>query len=286
LRNPLLNLLKKSALAVGGHGLGRIKPLRAAYESLYRFLKPERVEVQGHWMRLDDRDSLELATREVYEPLETDLFRRWIGPGQTVLDIGANIGYYTLIAARQVGPRGRVFAFEPDPANFGLLKRNVEENGYANVVLVPQAVSDRSGRSRLYLNKTNRGDHRLYDSHDGRDWVWVKTAALDRYFLKLDKHVHFIKMDIQGAEAAALRGMKGLLRRNGPVRLVTEFSPGSLRQAGSDPAGFLDLLQKLGFRISEISEKEKTVRPVRTAALLDRPWGGAEDYTNLSCLKK
>src|SRR5258708_2796683 len=254
MRNPLLSFLKKTALTVSGHGLGRIKLIRGLYDFFYNLLRPSSVVVQGQRMWLDDKDSLELATREIYEPMETALFKKEIKSGQTVLDIGANIGYYTLIAAKLVGPKGKVYAFEPDPTNFKLLKKNVESNGHSNVVLVNQAVSDKNRKARLFLSAMNKGDHRIYDSNDGRSSILVRMIRLDDFFLKMDKVVHFIKMDIQGAEAAALEGMKELIHRNQRLKLVTEFSPGSLKLEGHDPHKYLKTLRSLGFRLSEISE--------------------------------
>ena len=286
MRNPLFSILQKIYYGIGGRGLGRIRPLRWAYGLLFNLFKPSSVMVQGHRMWLDDRDTLELATHEIYEPMETDIFKKQIKPGNTVLDIGANIGYYTLISARLVGPLGRVYAFEPDPANFRLLQKNVEANGYANVVLVNKAVSNKTGKLRLYLNPANRGDHRVYDSKDGRPSLEIETVALDRFFKPLDKKIHFIKMDIQGAEALALEGMKGLVGKNKRIKLVTEFSPASLKLAGSRPESYLKSLKLLGFSLFEISEKKKSIQPVKPAQLLKRPWGGSEDYTNLLCVKK
>ncbi len=136
MRHPFLKLLKETASALSGHGLGRVKPIRWAYNHLYQWLKPRWVWVQGHKLFLDKLDTLELATREIYEPLETQLLLKRLKPGQTFVDIGANIGYYTLLAARQVGPAGRVYAFEPDEENFKLLQKNTEINGYSNVTSV------------------------------------------------------------------------------------------------------------------------------------------------------
>jgi FkbM family methyltransferase len=280
LRHPFLNFLKKTAIAVSGHGLGQIKPIRAVYDSLFHFLKPKSVMVQGHRMWLDDRDTLELATREIYEPFETALFKKELKAGQTVLDIGANIGYYTLIAAKLVGPGGKVYAFEPDPDNFALLKRNVAANGYANVVLVNRAVSDKNQTARLFINKTNKGDHRLYDSKDGRPSIPVQTIRLDDFFEKLDKKIHFIKMDIQGSEARALNGMKGLIRKNRALSLVTEFSPGSLKLNGQNPRKYLETLRNLGFKLREIAEKDGILRPANPQRLLALS-DDSNVYTNL-----
>ncbi len=286
MRNPLLKLLKDSAKAVSGHGLGRIKPLRWAYDRLYQALKPNWVSVQGHRMFLDDRDTLELATREIYEPAETRLLLERLKAGQTFVDIGANIGYYTLLAARQVGPAGRVFAFEPDPDNFKLLQKNIALNGYANVTLSPQALSNRVGEARLFLNPLNRGDHRLYDSKDGRAAVTVPQTTLEDYFKKLEPLPHFIKMDIQGAESAALQGMRNLLSRCPQLILVSEFGPEGLRRFGADPGNYLKELASLGFRIREIHEASGELKAVDLSELSQRFPPGDEGYTNLFCVKE
>ena len=285
MRNPLLALIKNFALAVSGHGLGRVKVLRGLYEFTFRLLRPKAVNVQGHKMWLDDKDTLELATREVYEPVETEIFLKQIRPGSVVLDIGANIGYYTLIAARQVGPRGRVFAFEPDPTNFQLLKKNVEQNGYHNAVLVNKAVSRKTGKLKLFRSATNRGDHRIYDSKDGRPSITIEALALDDFFKKIDKPVQFIKMDIQGSEALALEGMRGLIRKNRSLKLVAEFEPRCLKACGSDPGKFLKNLGQLGFTVKEISEKEGRVKAANPQALLEHYTVNPDDYTNLYCVK-
>ena len=285
MRSPLLALVKNFAAAVSGHGLGRIKPLRSLYEFAFRLSRPSRVQVQGHKMWLDDKDTLELATQEIYEPVETGIFMKQIRAGSVVLDIGANIGYYTLIAARQVGPQGRVYAFEPDPANFQLLKKNVEQNSYRNVVLVNKAVSSKTRTLRLFRSQTNRGDHRVYDSKDGRESVPIEAVALDDLFKKMDKKVQFIKMDIQGSEALALEGMRGLIRKNRSLKLVAEFEPRCLKACGSDPGKFLKNLGQLGFSVKEISEKEGRVKAANPQALLERYSLNPDDYTNLYCVK-
>jgi FkbM family methyltransferase len=285
LRHPFLNFLKKSAVTVSGHGLGRIKPIRAVYDWLFHLLKPKSVMVQGHRMWLDNHDTLELATHEVYEPFETALFKKEIKPGQTVLDIGANIGYYTLIAAKLAGPAGKVYAFEPDPDNFALLKKNTETNGYANAVLVNKAVSDKTKTAKLFLNKTNKGDHRLYDSKDGRSFISIQTVKMDDFFKKTDKKINFIKMDIQGSEAGAMEGLKILIRKNPRLKLITEFWPYGINQAGYSAARYLGTLKKLEFKIFEISEKEKTLRPAQFEKILKRCTIQNRNYTNLFCKK-
>ena len=101
-------------------------------------------------------DQRTIGPRPPYEPFETELLLSQLGPGNVVLDLGGNIGYYTLLFARRVGPSGKVFAFEPDPDNFALLQENIESNGYENVVLVPKAAADRAGPARLYAAPITR----------------------------------------------------------------------------------------------------------------------------------
>jgi FkbM family methyltransferase len=250
---------------------------------MFGLFKPRKVTVLGHTMWLDDKDTLELGRHGIYEPFETGLFLKEIKSGQTVVDVGANIGYYTLLAARLVGPEGRVYAFEPDPTNFGLLRKNVEANGYKNVVLVNKALSNKNGKTKLFINPANRGDHRVYDSGDGRASVTIETVTLDSYLKK--KKVDFIKMDIQGAEPLALEGMKKTIRASKGLKLITEFSPDSIKLAKGDPKKFLAALQALGFKLSEISEKKKELSLVTNAQLLKRDWKNGA-YTNLLAVRK
>ncbi len=285
MRNPLLASLKRIASFFSGTGLGRVKPIRRIYNLAYSLFRPPFVRVQGHLMWLDDKDVLELATNEFYEPTETEFLKKHLKKNSVFIDIGANIGYYSLLSARQVGSRGKVYAFEPDPDNFRLLEKNIQQNGYLNVVLTNFAVSDHPSSARLYRSKTNYGDHRIYDSEDQRESIAILATSLDDYFEKLDKRVHFIKMDIQGAEAKALEGMRKLVKANRRLTLIAEFCGKNLKKCGSDPGLFLSTLLKLGFKISEISEKEGSIKPTTSESLLVRFNTETDDYTNLLCSK-
>ena len=224
-------------------------------------------DVHGHRMLVDDRDSMGLSIDPCFEPLETQFCTETVAPGAVVVDVGANIGYYTLLFAKRAGASGRVFAFEPDSENFRLLRENVNMNGYSNVTLTRAAVSDAAGELTLYRNASNRMDHRTY--HPGEGWENAPVAALrlDDYFRDAGR-VDFIKMDIQGSEPRALAGMGGLLADNPAVVLVTEFWPFGLRRAGHDPADFLARLAGLGFAFRRIDERRKQVAAATAEALL------------------
>jgi FkbM family methyltransferase len=272
--------------------LDKLVELREPIEFMHRAVR-SRAWVYGHRMTLDPDDTVvspRLCIDGSFEHLETDLVLRQVHPGDIVADVGANIGYYTLLFARQVGPGGHVYAFEPDPHNFRLLHRNVLQNGYTNVTCVLGAVSDHSGFLRLYRNDGNRGDHRIYDSRDGRESVDIACLALDDYFADADRPVNFIKMDIQGAEARALRGMRRLIHRGGPdLRIVTEFWPRGLNLCGDDPSGFLNDLIALEFDLEVIDENVGRLLPAELPELIRRlPVDTDHDlgFTNLYCRRR
>ena len=119
----------------------------------------------------------QLWKRSALSGFEAELYRKAVKEGMTVLEIGANIGFFTLLFSRLAGEKGKVFAFEPDPDNFRLLEKNAQANGCTNTVCVKKAVSDRTGTEQLFVSEEHRGDHRLFDSHDGRPSVEVETRG-------------------------------------------------------------------------------------------------------------
>ena len=228
---------------------------KAIVERVLRGLFGDTVEAEGHLLYVEPHDravGARLRRRGVWAAAETELCKREIKPGMHVLDVGANIGYFTLLFARLVGPTGHVHAFEPEPRNFELLQRNIARNGYTNVTAVPKAVSRTSGSQRLYKSPDNLGDHRLAHGTAGRDSIDVSVVALDE-LLPGDARVDFIKLDIQGAECAAVQGARQLIARSTPLCLITEFWPAGMRAFGDDPEQYLQELSALGFGIAIIA---------------------------------
>ena len=268
-----------------GTGIGKYRLVRRFNEFVVARLKSSSVVVDGHSMVLDPNDSLRLSVLGVYEPVETALMKKEIKPGDVVLDIGANIGYYTLLAARQVGPTGRVYAFEPEPSNFDLLQKNITLNGYTNVVAVNKAVSDRSGKLTLYLSKENKGDHRAYTSDEDREAIGIECITIDEFLQGSAPRVDFVKMDIQGFECHALRGMRATLARAATLKLTAEFWPYGLSQAGDSGEALIDLLKDAGFTLYDISEAHHGVEPVDMEDILRRYGRHKMDFTNLYCIK-
>lgn len=193
---------------------------------------------------------------DAYEPVITRLFERLIKPGMVVVDIGAHIGYFTLMAARKVGPTGRVYAFEPGPENYEILVKNIALNECHNVTAVPKAVCDTEGTTSFYIHMDTVA-HSLYPTTLGRgkSTIYVETTSLDRFFEREGwPLVNLIKMDIEGAEAAALAGMKKIIERNETVYLFLEFVPQIQRNVGTDPRELLERLREMDFKIQVIHE--------------------------------
>jgi FkbM family methyltransferase len=204
--------------------------------------------------------TIQALAMDAYEPETVRLFTGLIQPGMTVLDVGAHIGYFTLLAARGVGEMGRVYSFEPLPANNTLLRRNVTENSFsARVTIIDQAVTDRPDQLLLHDSGHDAGTATLFSQ--GGTTFNVRTTSLDAWAAEQGwPRVDFIKMDIEGAEVAALNGMHELKRRNPRLELICEFNPTTLGYAALEPAALPQALLSCGF--TEISIIGSTLRPL------------------------
>lgn len=174
-------------------------------------------------------------------------------PGDVILDIGAHIGWYSLILHQLVPPGVEIFAFEPHPANLGLLRENLDRNDASGVHVVPTALSDRVGEQDLFeYSGPNTGRHSLLPLHRGQT-LRVSTVTLDSFWRQRglgDRVPRFIKIDVEGYELAALRSGEQVLRRCPAV--LMEYSPHFMRAAGLDPVGLSNLMFSMGFHCSRI----------------------------------
>lgn len=266
----------------------RWTPLRIVNRHLIQLLKAQSVRIDGHTFHLDPVDSLRLSTRGYYEPYVLQLIQQEAKPGNVVIDVGANIGYHTLHLARWVGPTGKVYAFEPHPETFALLNKNVEANGYKNIITEQKAVSDKPGRVKLYLGKDFRNtEHSLVQSKDTPErFIDVKSVALQSFLQ--EQRVDLIKMDIEGGEYHALQGMKPILIQNKNIVLFLEFTPSYLQNAGVDPLDMITFLENLGFTIYAINEEEEKVERFERSKIdeyISQRYEGSVN-TNLLCKRE
>jgi FkbM family methyltransferase len=267
-----------------------VRKLARPYRNYFygRFYR-DHIDVFGHKVYLDPNDSMYLFINEIYEPYETELISSIIKPGTVVLDIGANIGYHTLLFAKLVGQSGKVFAFEPSPANFRLLEKNVSVNGYSNVILEQKAVSNRNEKKKLYLNE-NAMMHTIYKSHASLDSVEIDTISLDNYFRNYGGKIDFIKMDIEGSEITALEGMQTILQRQNDIKLLVAFNPSAILKYGYKPEQQIDLLVSNGFTVYFANSRTKDlelVNPGDVQYLIKMtPKDGGKEELSLLCKKE
>ena len=248
------------------------------------------VQIHGHRMYLASPGRFPPVNMSMgrYEPRTTQLFKEILQPGMVVIDIGAHVGYYTLIAAKQVSTTGRFYAFEPDQDNHSLLLKNIELNGYDNVTVTNKAVSDRVGRSELFLTNLDSGRHSMY--HHGlpeRGSVSIDTTTVDS-FLESEKWptVDVVKIDVEGAEVTVLTGMAELLKRSANLKLIIEFNPALLQGGGVAPLDFLEMLASFDWSVHNI-EEETGLSPLAEddALALVESLLAADSSVNLFCAR-
>ena len=195
-----------------------------------------------------------------YEAESINAMAALVRPGDTVIDVGANIGWMTLHLAGRVGSTGRVLAFEPAPGAAARLKQHVQINGFDNVDIIPLALGDRTqGPRPIKIRSTYR-----LDGVDDTEQAMISTVTLDHY---LREHpagaLRFIKIDTDGREAAVFRGSAATLSRYRP-NLLFEVAPDSLGEFGSAPDAILSLLERHGYRFLHVGNL-KPYADVRSA---------------------
>lgn len=178
-----------------------------------------------------------------------------------------------------------MWAFEPAPQTFRLLKQNVQENHFVDRVnLYEMGLSDKSGGGQIFINDYNKGDNRIYESF-GAKGVGIRLTTLDEV-IKPPTPISFIKMDIQGAEVLALRGMRRVLGENPNLTLISEVWPRKMERAGTSIEEFFDILTKENFSWVVIDEEKKQVtRMTEREFYKIFPSNDPDAATNLLCWK-
>jgi FkbM family methyltransferase len=199
-----------------------------------------------------------LTVSGTLEPIEREFIRNTLQPGDIFFDIGANIGLFTLVAARRVGPGGRVFAFEPSQRETRYLQRNIELNHLTNVTIVECAVAERQGTTQFAIaadggtNSLKQNDH---PQQQIQSWSSVNVTTLDTFISANEiQRVPLVKIDVEGGEVNVLNGARGLLSGNYPPVIVCEFC--DVTAAGFQSTGrqLYDTFTVMGYRLFSLSE--------------------------------
>jgi FkbM family methyltransferase len=193
-----------------------------------------------------------------WEPFETALVRRFLKAGDNFLDAGANIGYFTVVAAERVGASGKVYAFEPEPRNYAFLQQNIVLNAFQNrVEAVAVALAASAGTGRLHLHPDNLGDHQIHSSDDSRQVIAIELVAGAAYLQPSCEKLQLVKIDTQGSEHEVVQGLLPLLKHSGPeLKMIIELTPYALRQAGTDGASLIATLEQLNLPFSIVDHIE------------------------------
>lgn len=280
LKNELLRLALRVARVLHRRGLAGTLPVRFVAAYLKRVLLQEAEDVSARY-RVVHRPGLSfyvpysLAANYAvgnFEPEATALLQRCLQPGMVAVDAGANVGWHTLTMAACVGPQGRVYAVEPAEDNLEFLQKNIRANGFANVTVLPYAAGAAS-RSRTFHLRSRGSLHGFYDHPLGET---VRTVEVDEKPLDsvIEEKVDFVKMDVEGGEIEALRGMSRLLGATPRPQLLIEWNPGTLKKAGYDPRDLPDLLYEYGYEVravlpdgslSALTLEEEAARAARAA---------------------
>lgn len=210
---------------------------------------------EGLWMRLNPRTGQGYLRGEA-EPAVQKVLAERLQPSMVFYDLGANLGFFSMLAARIVGPSGIVFSFEPDPEIAGRLQKNIERNGLRNVRVIPKGVWSESGKQAFVsagASSPDRGTGRFVADSERAGSASLECVALDD-FVRAAPAPHAIKCDVEGAEVDVLRGAQQLLRA---------YRPWILCEMHSQPndSGCREILERFGYNFTDVDELHVLATP-------------------------
>jgi FkbM family methyltransferase len=188
--------------------------------------------------------------------------KRLVGEGN-VLDIGANIGYTATVLARFIKPNCKVFAFEPEPFNFGILQQIAAQPDFeGKIVPMRCAAGAENGTIDLWINLRHHADHRViterfHSDHPGSTGISTPLVSIDSFLRNQPGSVSFIKIDVQGYELAVCQGMQDTLRQNPDLAIVLEFMPSAMRELGFNPSQLIDFFRERDFAVYLVHRRGK-----------------------------
>jgi len=252
LKRLLRIIFRSVARRLTGTGISKNKFIFNSAEFIKKKIKEDFVIIDGCKLVLDETDRHGFTIYGEEDPQERELIKKIVKEGNTVIDVGANIGIHTVTMANCVGKTGHVYAFEPSQNNVKLLRQTMKLNGFHNVSIIDKAVSDKPGKSLFYLSN-GISAHSLTDFGYNKGSVEIDVESLDHFFENLDKKIDFLKIDAEGYDFKVLRGMQNILK-NSDLKFLIEFFPERLKKAGDSPSEFLQFLFENGFTVKDLKK--------------------------------
>lgn len=272
-----------------------LRPLGGISDSFLQISAPGHeyeIIVNGYKMLLPikrnnkiDGISYAIIINRAWEPYTTNLFKQLILKGMNCIDIGAHVGYFTLLMAELVGDSGRILAFEPAAENYNFLVENIKLNNFKNITAIQKAVSDRTGQAKLYLNRSGSDLHTLYgQGSDCTESIAVNRVSIDEFLRGEMCPVDIMKIDVEGGELAVLSGMTETCSLSDNLKLFIEFCPHLLKQSNTDMVEYWNKLVELGFKhIFLIDESQGKLEVADLQTAID--YCKQNVSVNLLCLK-
>ncbi len=264
-----LSILGRIAAAFRNAGLSSLfTAVRDALDAFFQLIKfpPLAADIDGIRLHgfLRHRSFLEHLAKGTYEPASRKLFREMLASAEVFVDAGAHIGLYSMLAGRWGNPGLVIFSFEPDPYNLLAFQWNMRLNRSRNINLFRAAVSDSTGSARLVVSDGTIGSSLNLERTKigGTHLLEVKTVALDPVLEGAASKAILIKLDIEGAELRALKGLDYTLRRASRVALFCEVNPEALGAGGKTSTDLINGLRNAGLDVFFLSEAAGGLVPV------------------------
>ncbi|MBC8250474.1 MAG: FkbM family methyltransferase [Candidatus Nitrosopelagicus sp.] len=264
-----------------GKGYGKNKSAKKMLRFFDLLFRSNEIDVHGHRMFLTEKGFEEYSTQGIYGELDTLTVERLIKPGDMVVDVGAAIGYFTLIFARSVGKDGMVFAFEPKKDRFEILLKNIKANNYSNVKIERKAIMEKNKKVDFFSRDNGIAGLRYIDNtrttqnssnNEHKIPEEVITIELDDYLRKLGviDDISFMKTDVDGPELLVLQGSR-LLLKNKNLKIIMEWDKALSKECGCEPSDMIDLLIDNEFRMFYPNFEERKYYEVSKDELLKMP---------------
>ena len=288
----ILNLLLKRFLRIifsrisrplAGTGIGKNKLIWKLIEFIKEKIKEDVVIIDGCKLLLDKTDRHGFTIYGSKNPPEIEFIKKIVKKGDIVVDVGANIGIYTLTMAKCVGETGHVYAFEPSPYNLKLMKDTMNLNGFQNVSIIGKAVSDKPDKKLFYFSN-GISAHSLSDFGYNKGAIEVDVESLDHFFEHSNKKINFIKIDAEGFDYKVLKGMQNILKDHNP-KILIEFFLARLKKVNDSPKDFLLFLLQNASSFTDLNgNKQLTIDEVdEVVKFYDSP--PPNHMTNFYCEK-